>query len=113
MSKTCTAIGAAAVAMIVATPALADSAQAEVVVSQQAGSQSVDAPAAAADPCGNHTHPIGDVVWRYWRNCITTSEKIKIDTILWPDREVRVGAGSDTRLGPVDAVRGASRVGNC
>ncbi|WP_329203795.1 hypothetical protein [Streptomyces sp. NBC_01435] len=69
--------------------------------------------AKAADPCGNHTHQVLDTQYRYWRNCITTSEKINIDKILWPDEKICVGAGSDTPLGPTNAVRGASRVGDC
>ncbi|WP_406151520.1 hypothetical protein [Streptomyces sp. NBC_01012] len=67
----------------------------------------------ATDPCGNHTHQVLDTQYRYWRNCITTSEKINIDKILWPDEKICVAAGSDTPLGPTNAVRGASRVGDC
>ncbi|MEU6955585.1 hypothetical protein [Streptomyces sp. NPDC045714] len=67
----------------------------------------------AHDPCGNHTHQVLDTQDRYWRNCITTSEKINIDKIFWPDEKICVGAGSDTYLGGVTAVRGASRVGDC
>lgn len=67
----------------------------------------------AADPCGNHTHQVLDQQYRYWRNCITTSEKINIDKILWPDEKICVGAGSDTGLGLTTNVRGASRVGDC
>ncbi|MEE1766795.1 hypothetical protein PUR34_00760 [Streptomyces sp. JV185] len=67
----------------------------------------------ATDPCGNHTHQILDQQYRYWRNCITTSEKINIDKIFWPDEKICVKAGSDTGLGWTTDVRGASRVGDC
>ncbi|MGW7051170.1 hypothetical protein [Streptomyces sp. NPDC054887] len=70
-------------------------------------------PSAAADRCGNHTHYVLDQNYRFWRNCISKSEKIKIDFILWWDQEVCVSAGSDTMLGTPTQVRGASRVGDC
>ncbi|WP_138901090.1 hypothetical protein [Streptomyces albidochromogenes] len=67
----------------------------------------------AADRCGNHTHYVLDQNYRFWRNCISKSEKIKVDFILWWDSEICVAAGSDTMLGTPSQVRGASRIGDC
>ncbi|WP_405606884.1 hypothetical protein [Streptomyces sp. NBC_01508] len=99
-------ISAAALALAIAAPASATTAAPAV--------QASVAPAAKVDhPCGNHSHSHLGTTWRYWKNCISTSEKIKIDNILWWDKEICVGAGSETELGRGQDTRGASRVGDC
>ncbi|MFJ6017531.1 hypothetical protein [Streptomyces sp. NPDC092952] len=82
-------------------------------VTSPAGATRAHVAPRATDPCGNHVHQVLDQQYRYWRNCITTSEKINIDKILWPDEKICVKAGSDTALGLTTNVRGASRVGDC
>lgn len=107
--RTSRSLGVSAAALALAMVVSAGVATAAPAAKVEASAAS----ATAADRCGNHTHYVLDQNYRYWRNCITKSEKIKIDFILWWDKEVCVSAGSDTMLGTPTQVRGASRIGDC
>lgn len=107
--RTSRSLGVSAAALALAMVVSAGVATAVPAAKAEASAAS----ATAADRCGNHTHYVLDQNYRYWRNCISKSEKIKIDFILWWDSEVCVSAGSDTMLGTPTQVRGASRIGDC
>ncbi|MEV6424910.1 hypothetical protein [Streptomyces sp. NPDC051662] len=108
--RTSRGLGLAAVTLALA---LAVPSGVTVAASAVEGGGGVTPAAKENHPCGNHSHSHLGTTWRYWKNCISKSEKIKIDNILWWDKEICVGAGTETELGRGQDTRGASRVGDC